>query len=312
MLENVNAKGEAASMENNAEVKSDVVAAYHELLHKLKQSKKPVLHVAGADDDLELDDAVSTDDTAQQEHFLQEISREKPGDYARATENLKHMINTAIDDVREKCFNEQNRLLTLMDAIERKSKKIDEVHGIEVNIDTIGALNLAQKEKSRSFEEEMQDRRQQFEQEMAAKRRELQQEEQKYLYQRDLGREKDQNRYEVSKRDLDQELSELRQRVNKELEEREARVGSAEALSEKISQFPEELRIAAQKAKEATTKQLTIQFEYENQLSQKEIQLRDQRIATLETNIESLESSITHFEALKNSFNHLLFSKTDA
>lgn len=308
MLEKVIARDETASNDNKGEVKTEVVAAYHELLHKLKQNKKPAVHLAGVDD-VE-DEYVDTE--TRVEKFAEEVSREKPNDYSRAIDNLKHGVIDAIDEVREKFINEQKKLTALMEAIEQKNRKIAEIHDIEVNIDTLAALLLAQKEKSREFEDEMHDRRQAFEHEMSNKRKELQQEEQKYIYQRDLAREKDRNRYELAKRDLDQELVELRAKAHKELEEREHRVGTAEALHEKIAQFPEELRIAAQKAKDATTKQLTIQFEYENQLAQKELQIREQKIATLEAKIATLESSITHFESLKASFNHLLFKGSDA
>jgi hypothetical protein len=84
-----------------------------------------------------------------------------------------------------------------------------------------------------------------------------------------------------------------------------------EDLQKKVEQFPEELRIAVQKARETTTKQLTIQFEYENQLAQKEIQLSLQKISALEARCAMLEKDIAHFQQLKNSFNHLLFNNKE-
>ena len=97
-----------------------------------------------------------------------------------------------------------------------------------------------------------------------------------------------------------------------EIEERKAQLVAHEALSEKVALFPEELRVTVQKAKEVTSKQLSIQFEYEHQLAQKELQLQVQKVATMEARIAMLERDIAHFEQLKNSFNHLLFNKTDA
>jgi hypothetical protein len=225
---------------------------------------------------------------------------------------LKNSVLLALDEISQQYLAQQKRLREIDEAIEAKSRRISDLHNIEVTIDSLAAIHLAKREKERQFEQEMAERRQQFENEVAQRRRELQQEEQKFIYQRDLAREKEQNRYEMHKRDLEQELSDLKQRVHKELEEREARIETAEKLQERIDAFPEEIRIATQKAKDATSKQLTIQFEYENQLAQKELQLHIQKISTLEARIAMLERDIAHFEQLKASFNHLMFNKADA
>ena len=298
--------------ETNADVKTEVVAAYHELLGKLKQNKKSQPHITVVEDG-EFHEILSEEQKLEEEdRAVEAILRDTPNEFSKHILGMKHILSQALEDVSQRYNDEFKKLNAIKDAIDLKTHRIAELHNIEVNVDTLAALVAAHREKMRLFDQEVHERRQQFDLEMANKRRELQQEEQKYIYQRDLAREKDRNRYELSKRDLEQELVEIRQKAYKELEEREARVGTAEELNDKIGQFPEELRLAVQKAKDANTKQLTIQFEYENQLAQKELQLHVQKIATLEAKISTLESSITHFEQLKNSFNHLLFNKADA
>lgn len=313
MSDKVIAKDESMVADASTDVKTEVVAAYHELLHKLKQNKKATQPHMAVVEDGEYHEVLSEEQKLEEEdRVVDSILRETPSDFSKHILGMKHILAQALDDVNQQYVDEHKRLAAIKDTIELKTHRIAELHNIEVGVDTLTALVAAHKEKMRMFDQEVHERRQQFDLEMANKRRELQQEEQKFIYQRDLAREKDRNRYELSKRDLEQELVEIRQKAYKELEEREARVGTAEELNEKIAQFPEELRVAVQKAKDATTKQLTIQFEYENQLAQKELQLHVQKISTLEAKIATLESSITHFEQLKNSFNHLLFNKADA
>ena len=300
MLDKMIIRGEELTTENHGEVKTEVVAAYHELLHQLQQNKRPSLHVAGIDEIV----SGSGEDTsyrhheltAEDEQALQAAVKESPNEYVRYIDNLKFAMQNALDDVRDKFLSEQKKVTTIVNALEQKSKKIAEIHNIEVNIDTLGALIAANREKSRDFELEIQERRHELEEEIAQKRREAQHEEQKYIYQRDLAREKERNSYEMAKRDLDQELITIRDKAHKELDDREARLAPLEALQDQIAQFPAEISLAVQRAKETTAKQLTAQFEHENQLLQKEVQLHLQKIATLEV----IEARLAPFEALQD------------
>lgn len=286
----------------NADHKNQVVAAYHELLNKLKDTKKNA----------------KSEDTVfekEQERFVEIVTNETPEESVNHFENLKHSLIEGVAKIQESFLAEQKKLNKLVQTIENKHKEIAHLHDIEINIDTLSALLLAQKEKTASFEKEIQQRKQAFDYEMEQKRKEWQQEEQKYLYQRDLGREKDRNQYEIAKRNLAQELSSMRFEFQKEVKEREARIASGEqALDEleqlqaKVAQFPEEIQKAMHKAEEATTKQLSLKFDYETQLLQKEIELQQQTIAKLETKIALLETNIAHFESLKNSFNRISFN----
>jgi len=314
MSDKMIAREDAALNEGGADVKTEVVAAYHELLHKLKQNKRshPNITLVDGEDGAVHEIFRDEDKAIEEDRKADAILQESPIDYTRNILNLKNSVLLALDEISQQYLAQQKRLREIDEAIEAKSRHITELHDIEVTIDTLAALHLAKREKEKQFDLEMTERRQQFENEIAQRRRELHQEEQKFIYQRDLAREKEQNRYEMNKRDLEQELSDLKQRTINELEEREARIERAEKLQERIDAFPEELRIATQKAKDATSKQLTIQFEYENQLAQKELQLHLQKIATLEAKIAMLERDITHFEQLKASFNHLMFNKVDA
>jgi cob(I)alamin adenosyltransferase len=86
----------------------------------------------------------------------------------------------------------------------------------------------------------------------------------------------------------------------KSIAEREAKVVAAEAelesLRAKTSDFPAELEKAIKNAEKLVTDNLTRQFDFEKQLSQKhtegELKLKDQTIQTLNARIKELEQSI--------------------
>lgn len=305
--------------EQDHDNKTEVVAAYHELLDKLKETKKlqPVVV-----------DPVKEEEKKAITSIVKE-TKEAPDKSLQHFESLKRELNIAIEDIKEKYLAEQKKLSHLLQGIEFKTTELAELHDIKANVDTLSALLLAQNEKKKAFEKEMNEKRQQFSQEMTQERGEFMQEmtqkrsewrheEQTYTHQRDLAREKERNRYEMAKRSLEQELTTMRLKAQKELDEREARITASEQelqqleqYKDKVSQFPEELRRAVQKAEDMITRQLTTEYEYKAQLWQKEVELHKQKITALETEVSMLKKEISHFESLRSSVNRLLFNSTE-
>jgi len=295
--------------------KNEVVAAYQEILHKLKDTKK---------------DAEGEKKVVEEKNRVIEIMAKKPPeDYVKQFNQLKQTFSNAIDDLKEKYLVEQHKLAEVVEATEFKSRELDELHQIEVNTNSLAALLLAQKEKTAAFEKEMTDKRHQFEQQIAQQRREWQHEEQKYAYQRDLSRKNEaallQDEYhqlkqemEIKRRQVEEEVAKEQRKFQTEMQERETRVLSGERelqrmdeYKEKIAHFPTQLQESVRKAEEALTRQLTSKFDYEAQLFKKEIKLLEQTIQTLESKIALLESKIVHFETLKSSLNRLSFNMSD-
>lgn len=287
------------------DTRNEVVAVYEELLTKLKDNKKshPQEEVAHE----------------EKKRHIEKIAKTKPEECEKSFEQLRRHLNDALDQLKDKYLTEQKKLAEIVQHIELKTRELHDLHQIEVNVDSLTALLFAQKNKSAAFEKEMKEWRQNFEQEVTQKRREWQQEEQKYVYQRDISREKDRTYAETAKRNLEQELTAMREQYQKQIEDREARLVAGEhelkrfeELNEKIAQFPQQLREAVRQAEEAVTKQLTSKFDYEAQLYQKEVKIHEQTIETLETKITMLEGKLAHFESLKNSLNRLTFGSMDA
>ncbi len=300
----------------NHDSKTEVVAAYEEILQKLKDPKKETAIAEPIIDE-------------ERKRVIDIIAKKAPEDFAKQFDSLKQSILYAIDDLKDKFLQEQAKLTEVVDAIELKNRELDELHGIEANVNSLAALLSAQKEKTISFEKDMNEKRQQFGLHMEQQRRDWQQEEQKFIYQRDLFREKEAARYkteylaleqeiEARRHQFEQELAVQHRQFQNEMQDRETRVivgerelQAMQELKDKVAQIPSLVQEAARKAEENITKQLTLKFDYEAQLLNKEIRLREQTIQTLEIKVELLQSKIVHFETLKNSLNRLAFNMSD-
>jgi hypothetical protein len=300
----------------NNDTKNEVVAAYQEILHKLKETKK----------EPQQEEAPIIE---EKKKVINILAKKPPEDYVKQFNSVKQNFANVIDELKEKFLIEQNKLAEVVEATESKNKELDELHHIEVNCNTLAALLMAQKEKKTAFEKEMADQRHEFEQHMAQQRREWQHEEQKYNYQRDLSRKNEasllQDEYhalkqemEEKRRHVEQEIMAQQRKFQAEMQERETRILAGERelqhlqdYKDKVAQFPINLQEAVHKAEEATSLQLASKFDYEAQLFKKEIKLLEQTILTLETKIALLESKIVHFETLKSSLNRLSFNMAD-
>lgn len=283
----------AMSVKNENDPKLEVVHAYQEVLNKLTKriSEPEMIHQKNLQE--------------EKEQLVQAASQETPKTINSFFSQFKsHFLQTA-QQLEDEFLAAQKKLAGLTETCNIRAKEIADLYEIKINADTLKALIMAQEEQRLLFETQMKEQRQFFEQEMQQRKRDWQLEEQKYNHQRDLAREKERNLYEGSKRNLDRELAAARLEFNKSCEEREAKIIEREQefhlLKEKVETFPEQLQKAVQKAEEMVTKQLTMQFNYEAQLLQKEIKLYEQTVATL-------EAKIAHFESFKNSLNQLSFA----
>lgn len=279
-------------------INDEVVAAYNEILFQLQDVKKSIPVDPGE---------------KEKEETIEKLTAETPEHTTQHFEMLRRTLINGIEDIREKYLSEQKKLIDLSNAIETKTKFIKNLHAIEINIDSLSALIQLQSEKKDKFEKEMAEKKDQLNQEIITKQKEWQLEEKEYITERDIHRTKERNQYEATKRALEQELLSNRQKFEKEMAQREARIIENEKLleqikqlQEKIMRFPSELDKAKQETEIAITKNLTTNFDYEMQLAKKEMRIYEQTIATLETKISLLESNILRFESLKESFSRLL------
>ena len=125
-------------------------------------------------------------------------------------------------------------------------------------------------------------------------------EEEEYLYNLKLVRKKETDIYEEKKAKLDKDLAEKKATFNKEISEREAKVLNTETelkeLRANTAGFPEELEKAIAVTDKSITEKLTVQFNFEKELTAKqtegEINLKGQTITTLQSKIKDLDALI--------------------
>lgn len=275
--------------ENNrdSESKTEVFEAYNELLGKLKATKK----ITRLEEERE--------DIAHREkkHIVEVMAQQSPQNISRLLTELKQLINESLVELEVQLVAEQNKLVSLRQAIDLSNKELVDLYDIRTSADTLAALLLAQREKARIFAEDMQNKKlvlerelrehkQTFENEIMQKRRALQQEGQELIFQRDMARERERTEYEARMRHL---------------EEKEA------ALELRTRQLQEEFRLSTEHERRHVEQEMSLKFDYEAKLLEKEMEgerkVLNQRIAALEAKIE-------HLESLKYSFNKVSFNAT--
>ncbi len=128
-------------------------------------------------------------------------------------------------------------------------------------------------------------------------------EEEEYAYSLKLVRKKETDLYEEKKAKLQKDLAEKKTAFEKEISEREEKVLAAETelkeLRSKDANSPKELEKAIAATEKSITEKLTVQFNFEKELTANkndgEQKLKAQSIATLQSKIKDLEASLKEF-----------------
>lgn len=288
--------------------KPEILEAYHAALKQLREVKKE----SRSDEKREAD----------KKQIVAVASQQTAHDIVNGLSQLKLSLTQSLEDIEEKLLREQKNLLTLQQAIAVQQKELEDLYAIGVNADSLAALLVAQKEKSAQFNQEMITLKALLDEEMTEKRlhwkkeqlsmetlqkeQALQlkitreREEEAYLYQRDLARQKDQDAYFSTKASLEQALLEKqtafehsfseRERLLKENEQRLAELNTA------VEVFPERLKQTIEETEKSVSERLRFQYDYEAKLSHKEVEgerkLHQQMVAALENKILQQEAHI--------------------
>lgn len=292
------------------EMKDEVVAAYNEVLRKLKVVKSD----ATADD---MEESVQQKTELQ---LVENLSQETTDDFVHQITDLKSHISRSLDDLKNRLLPQYEKFHMLREAITFSESELDELYEIKVNVQSLSALLAAQKESREAYEVEMAERRKKFEDEMAQKEKAYRQEEHEYLTKRDATRRLEQEQFELKRQELEHELEEKKRTLEEEFEAREARIAARESehqklkhreaqitareheykqLKERSIRYPEELRQAVATAEQTTRDQLVRKYEYDARLMQIEIESERKMY---QQKISALEEQIDQYKSLKQMF----------
>lgn len=238
----------------------------------------------------------------------------------KSVADLQVTIGKALKDLTEKMIAESNKLSDLRRAIENERLKLKQVHDIEYQIHSLAALIDAQAERKSAFEKEIATQQQEFEAARAAKREEWKREQHEFeqnVKDRDLAaksqreREEEEHRFKISierrkeaaehearKIDLQRQLEDERNKVERELAERKETLAAQEAelveLRKRVERFPKDLEEAVKKAEQSVRSTLQQQNEFEAKLSAKDAET-EKRVNAMR--ITSLEEFVTKQQA---------------
>jgi hypothetical protein len=286
------AKKEAAVSERSK--KSEVLAAYHDLLDELKEVNQ------------------SPSKPKQEEKKAIERSSELSCDgIITSLAETKLKISKNLESLELQLIDEYKKFSDLQKSIESSRKELEELHDITYQAETLDALVETQKRFKKETDEEINDTRDTFEQEMAAKKatwqeekvarsKEREREEEAYSYELALKRKKDKDLYEEKKQQIEKALDEKVKQSTQALELRETQISEKEkeleTLREQVTQFPEKLQEAIDKTKIETEEAVKKQYQFEMQLSQKDLEgekrLYEQKVASFLEKIKEQDNLI--------------------
>ena len=299
--------------------KSEILAAYDELLKKVQEKKT--------------DEPKKVQEQQKQETVVKNAATLSNEGIVKEISGLKVSLSSALDKLNENYINEFQKFEELQKAIQIEKQQLEDLYQLSANTDSLSAMLLAQKEKKEQFEQEMAVRKteleekirtekERFELEMAEKRAQWKKEqelyaaqakeatedkkksqlreEEEYQYNLKITRKKEVDLYEEKKQKLEKELADKKAAFEKEFTEREAQIKEAEAelkdLRIKNAAFPTEMEKAVDAAIKSVTEKLQMTFRFEKELKEKEtegeLRLKDQTIETLKGKIKDMEGSV--------------------
>ncbi len=286
------AKKSATVSEKNK--KSEVLAAYHELLEELKQTDQSP--PAPRQEEKE---AVKQSSDLSSDAIITSLAESK----------LK--ISKNLESLELQLLEEHKKFSSLQKGIEVSKKELKELHDITYQAETLAALIETQKQLREKTDQEIYETREAFEEEMAKKKaawkeeiaissKTREREEETYAYDLALKRKKDKDLYEEKKQQMEKALEEKVRQTTQSLEVREAQLSEkekeVEMLREQVAHFPEKLQELTDRTKAETEALVKGQYQFEIQLSQKEFEgekrLYEQKVASLLDKIKEQESLI--------------------
>lgn len=298
-------------MEDNVTTKStknEILDAYNAALKKVKQ--------------LEKEKPAQTHETEAKKETVGRAKEETPENIVTRLSGLKLETSAAFDKLEKSYLQEQYRLADLEKAIGIETAHLESLYNIKIELDSLAALLIAQKEKRKQLEEDFVNRkigldneiletksawekdRKFFEltkkEEQERVQKERKREEEDFQYTLQLNRKKDADIYTAEHNALVKEIEYKKETFELEIATRETKLAAAEnelaTLQNESKDFSTRLLLATEEAQTNTTKSLKREFEFEKQLLQKEtegvLNLKLQIIGTLEQRIKELENMV--------------------
>jgi hypothetical protein len=252
--------------------------------------------------------------TDREKQIVEKVSGITPESIIKGLADVQISIGKSITDLEQKLITESNKFIELQEAIALETSKLKDIHDVEYQCNALAALIHAQEDCKQSFEREMEEKRRSLEEEIqlnreewkkeqtghetAIKEREAQmkkqreRDEEEYKYRLNVERRKDADDYVAKKAKLEQELSALKQQVEKEIAEKKEvlkiQEKEVEALRKRTDNIPAEIEEAVKKAETEVRTTMKQQFDIDKKLASNEVEAEKKLNALKISNLEQI------------------------
>ena len=285
--------------------KNEILEAYFEVLEKLKETKT--------------ESRFEQKILEENKEILSVVSLQTSDEIVKNLAELKLSLVKSVEEIEGKLLSSYKNFSNLQKAVGIQTKELNDLYEIKVTADTLAALLIAQKEKNLSFEKEMHEKQQSLEQEIIQKRlfwkkeqddfemnrkeqesqikKIRQREEEEYIYKRDLSRQKDRDQYTAEKSALEKELLIKRIDFEKEFEIRENKIVAHEQEFNSMKDKIEKFSLELQKIILETETSVTdkLKFKYDYEAKLTQKEVDGER-KLFEQMIAGLEAKVKHLE----------------
>lgn len=164
--------------------KEEILSAYEDLLKKFQENAEKS---RGKKVEVQ---------RIQEDNLVQMASRLSMDDVLSGVSNLEGEIRKLLGKLSESLFAEVEKLKDLQEVINIEQKRLEEIHDIKVEADTLANLIQAYKDKKHELEEEYKAQEDSLEKEIDAQKEGWRREQEEYDYELQLKRRKEEADYE--------------------------------------------------------------------------------------------------------------------
>jgi len=272
----------------NSSTKTEILAAYEELLEQLKTQRN--------------ENSAMRQEVDKKQGLLEKATAATRSNVGQSLQQMRQALNEQLDQVENGLTEEQKKFEMLREATALLKTELDNLYQIKAEAESLEALVAANKQGREKLEREMGSRREQLEAEIGEIKTKWTREQEAYEYDLRLKRRNEQDIYNEKKAKMEKDLADRKADFDKSIADRERAVAEQETelkrFRSEVEGFETKLQKSVQEAEKAVTERLTREFEYQQKLQVKdleaELRLREQMISSLEIKVkEQVEQVLT-------------------
>ncbi|HMQ46934.1 MAG TPA: hypothetical protein PKA00_05545 [Saprospiraceae bacterium] len=272
---------------SNNNTKSEILAAYEELLEQIKNERK--------------DSTALRQELEKKQQLLEKANNVAKGEATLSLQQIRKSLNEQLDQLEQRFVTEQQNYETLTQGVAALKQELNHLHQIKAEAESLEALIISNRQAKEKLEKDMEERRFALEAVIEHTQTKWAREQEAYDYDLKLKRRNEQDAYQEKKAKMEKELSEKKIEFDRTMSEREQAIVAQEEeikrLRKESESFDTRLNAAVQQAEKAVIERLTREFDYQQKIQIKdleaELRLREQMIQSLENKVKEQQSTMS-------------------